>query len=174
MILWLLLNSLGLVAVSIALYLILRQTGFILRRAGPGGNSAPSGPRVGENLSFYLSHLWKDARGERAKLVVFGSESCSICARIKQGAPELARRWRHAADIFLIYDCEQGTDASDLQALPNGLFFKHDCDLRKRLDTTFVPFGIVMNYRGIVVGKALADDISQLQNLLELEQSQAS
>lgn len=172
---WLLLNSLALAAVSAVLYVVLRQLGFVLHRVGPtGARSTPEGPRIGENVSHYLPNVAEIESPRKARLIVFASDACSICAAIRSGAEELARSWRQDADILLIYDCENEGDASPLRRAAQGLFVMRDCHLRRSLGATFVPFGIVTDSAGTVVGKGLVNEIAHLESLLELERSKAT
>lgn len=168
---WLLLNSLGLCTVGGILYLVVRQMGFILQRVGPtGARGTAEGPRIGENLMHHLLDLPPGASPAKSKLLLFGADACSICARVKAGALVLARTWRAKADILIVYDCHDAGDASDFEELSKGVYFKHDPHLRKSLGATFVPFGIVTDRHGTVVGKGLVNEIAHLESLLELEQ----
>lgn len=172
---WLALNSLGLAAVSVVLYLLLRQLGYILRRVGPSGaRGTPEGPRVGENLRHYLPEFAAGRFGERAKLIVFVSEACSICAEIKRGAEDLAKAWRNDADILLVYDCEGTLSETDWTELARGLYTKRACKLRRQLNASFVPFGVVTNSAGTVVSKGLVNEIGHLESLLEAQRSVAA
>src|SRR5690242_12135626 len=93
MMMWLLLNSVGLAGIAAVLFLVLRQIGFLLQRVGlSGARGTSEGPRIGENLAHYLPQL-RDS-GKKAKLIVFGADSCSICSRVRSGAEELAKSWK--------------------------------------------------------------------------------
>lgn len=170
---WLTLNSIGLALVSAILYLVLRQLGFVLNRVGPvGARSTPEGPRVGENLMHHFPELDIVGSQSRSKLIVFVSDSCSVCQRILSGAEELSRFWHHDADILLVYDATDASDQTKLQQLSPGLFIKRDRDLRARSGAMFVPFGIVTDRQGNVVSKALVNEIAHLESLLEAEREQ--
>jgi methylamine dehydrogenase accessory protein MauD len=174
MTIWLILNSLGLAAVGVLLLLALRQIGFILQRVNPlGARSSDSGPRIGENLSHFLPAFPDRAGRTRPRLVMFGSENCSICAQLRAGAHELARSWNDVADIHLIYDCD-GESATPPVALARGLYFQRDCHLRKTLGASFVPFAVITDHAGTVLGKALVNEIAHMESLLELERTRTS
>ena len=169
---WLILNSIGLVCVSAIVYLVLRQLGFVLNRVGPvGARSTTEGPRVGENVTHHFPELVSDGSHARSKLIVFVSDSCSVCKLIRNGAEELCKVWRRDADILLIYDATEEAGPTPLQRHSPGLFIKRDRDLRRSLGATFVPFGLVTDWSGNVVGKALVNEIAHLESLLELERA---
>lgn len=172
MTIWLALNSIGLATVCVILYLMLRQLGYVLRRVGPSGaRGTPEGPRVGENLRHYLPEFAAGRFTEKAKLIVFVSEACSICAEIKRGAADLAKAWRNDADILLVYDCEGTSSETDWTELSRGLFTKRACNLRRQVGASFVPFGVVTNSAGTVVSKGLVNEIGHLESLLEAQRS---
>lgn len=167
---WLLLNSLGLATVSALLFLVLRQMGFILHRVGPvGARSTESGPRIGENLMHFLPPIPNAGTTLKPKLILFGSEGCSICAHLRTEAHTLAKSWKDHADIVLIYDCEDGKEATAPQQLARGLYFQRHCNLRTTLAASFVPFAIITDRLGTVLGKALVNEMAHLESLLELE-----
>ena len=169
---WMALNSLGLGIVSVVLYLLLRQTGYVLRRVGPiGARGTPEGPRVGENLTHYMPELASDPLREKAKLIVFVSESCSVCAEVKRGAENLAKDWSDEAKILFVYDCEGTAPATPWKEVSRGLFTRRDCKLRMELGASFVPFAVVTDVNGTVVSKGLVNEIGHLESLLEAQQS---
>jgi methylamine dehydrogenase accessory protein MauD len=171
---WLFLNSISIAAIGAILFLMVRQIGFILKRVGPvGARSTSDGPRIGENVVHYFSAMRSaaDKSGGKSKLVIFGSDACSICAVIKKGAETLSKVWSMEADLYLIYDCEEKSGESALTILSKGLFFARDCNLRKQLGVTFVPFAMVLDHAGTVIGKGLVNEIGHLESLLELEKS---
>jgi hypothetical protein len=161
-----LLNSLGLAAVSAVLYLVLRQLGYVLRRITPSGaRSSPDGPRIGENVTLHIPEL---AGEPRSALVVFVSTECSICAVVRAGAEELARTWRGEARIFLVYDGSGERDETDFIEVDAGIYQKRSFGLRRALGTSFVPFAFVTDGRGTVVGKGLVNEVGHLESLLEV------
>lgn len=175
MTIWLLLNSVGLAIVSAVLYLLLRQMGYVLRRVGPtGARGTPEGPRIGENLTHYMPELAAGRLRAKAKLIVFVSDACSICAEIKLGAEALAKAWRSDADILLVYDCESTMPDTDWKEIAPGLFSRRACNLRRQANATFVPFAIVTDTAGTVVNKGLVNEIGHLESLLEAQRSVGS
>jgi methylamine dehydrogenase accessory protein MauD len=171
---WLLLNSMGLAIVSVILYLVLRQLGFVLHRVGPpGARGGVDGPRIGENIQHAFPDVVRRLR-QRPRLIVFVAEACSICGAVKAGAQELARTWRQDADILLVYDCESAEQSSSsLVEQAPGLYSIQDCNLRLALGVRFVPYGLVSDASGYVVGKGLVNEISHLESLLELERAKS-
>lgn len=172
---WLILNSIGLATVGVVLYLLLRQMGYVLRRVGPtGARGTPEGPRIGENLTHYLPELGAGRRKEKAKLIVFVSEACSICAEIKSGAEDLAKAWRNEADILLVYDCEGASSDTPCKEVSRGLFSMRACNLRRQVGASFVPFAVITDSAGTVVNKGLVNEIGHLESLLEAQSSMKS
>lgn len=170
---WLLLNSIGLALVSFILYLVLRQIGFVLHRLGPiGARGTDNGPRIGENVLHALPEALRRMY-RRPQLIVFVAEACSICAEVKAGARELARNWHKDADILLVYDCENTQHSPYFVEQAPGLHAMRDCNLRQALGVSFVPYGLVADRSGKVVGKGLVNEISHLESLLELERSKS-
>jgi methylamine dehydrogenase accessory protein MauD len=169
---WLLLNSIGLAIVAAILYLVLRQLGFVLRRIGPvSARSTPVGPRIGENLTSHIRDLVRDGSGDKATLLVFVSDVCSICSSVKAGAEKLAEAWKRDAQILLVYDCNHPHEEQPLRKLTPALFVRRSLSMRTDVGVTFVPFAVVMDRDGLVIGKGLVNDISHLESLLELAQA---
>ncbi len=172
---WLLLNSLGLAAVCGVLYLVVRQLGYVLHRVTPpGARSSSDGPRIGENLAHYLPEMSHDIVREKARLVIFLSNECSICTVIRAGAEELARTWKSDAHIFLIYDGREPGDETSVSEVQPGLWERRSFSLRRTLGATFVPFAVVTDRHGTVAGKGLVNEIGHLESLLEVEKAQAN
>lgn len=170
---WLTLNSIGLALISFILYLTLRQMGFVLQRVGPlGARGTAEGPRIGENVQHALPEPLRGTHS-RPRLMVFVSEACSVCTQVKAGAHELAKTWRRSADILLVYDCENPGHAPFCVEHTPGLYAMRDCNLRQSLGVKFVPYGLVVDQTGNVVGKGLVNDISHLESLLELQRSKS-
>lgn len=169
---WLCLNSVGLALVSLVLYFTLRQIGFVLIRVGPpGARVSPQGPRVGEHVGEHLAQLAGmelQPGAAKARLLVFGADSCSICAPVKAAALDLARSWQRDADILIIYDCEPGAAPARVEKLGAGLYFTRDGELRRQLGVRSVPFAMMTDSSGVVLGKGLVNEIGHLESLLEL------
>lgn len=175
MTIWLVLNSIAVATVSVVLYLLLRQMGYVLRRIGPtGARGTPEGPRTGENLTHYMPELTTGRLREKAKLIVFVSEACSVCAEVKRGAEDLAKAWRNDADILLVYDCEGTSSDTPWKEISRGLFSKRACNLRRQVGASFVPFAVVTDNAGTVVSKGLVNEIGHLESLLEAQRSMES
>lgn len=169
MIVWLTINSLLIVILGFTLFLTVRQVGILLNQVGPvGARGSSQGPRVGENISAHVAVLeaaWGVSTG--AALYVFGSESCAVCASVRKAAETLARYWAERAAIRIVYDPPPRRAEADSRAIP-GLSLWYDRGLRERLGIELVPFGVMTNADGEVIGKGIINDASQLESLLEL------
>jgi len=167
---WLLIDSIGICVLALIVYLLLRQVGFLLQRAGPvGARSTTVGPRIGESIVPHFPRLALESR--KAKLLVFMSEECGVCKAVRAGAEEVARSWKSDTEIFMFYDCAADEQELELTSLTMGLYIKKEANLRLRLGATFVPFAVVTDSRGIVVSKALVNGVSHLESMLEYERS---
>jgi methylamine dehydrogenase accessory protein MauD len=167
------LNSIGLAITSFILYLVLRQIGFMLHRVGPiGARGTDNGPRIGENVQHALPEALRRMH-RRPRLIVFVAEACSICAEVKAGARELSKSWHSDADILLVYDCENPQQSPYFSEQAPGFYSMRDCNLRHALGVSFVPYGLIADQGGNVVGKGLVNEISHLESLLELERTKS-
>lgn len=167
--LWMILNTLAIAILGGITFLVLRQLGFVLQRAGPvSARSTSEGPRIGENIASHFAPA--GVINGKANIILFMSETCSVCGFVRTGAEELARVWNRDADLFLVYDCGDGEDTR-LETNRSGLYVKKDSALRDRLGVNFVPFAAVTTESGTVVGKGLVNDVTHLESLLELEKT---
>ena len=167
---WLALNSAGIVILGAVTFLILRQLGFVLQRAGPSGaRMTNEGPRVGENVSpLFPAAATKNGK---SKLVVFLSDHCSVCKLVRAGAEPLAKVWKQDSEIYLVYDTESRDSETEFELIAPGLQVRRAFRLREALGASFVPFAAVMSPDGVVVGKALVNEIAHLESLLEQERA---
>lgn len=166
MIVWLAINSILILIVIGALFLTIRQVGILLNQVGPvGARGTPQGPRIGENITAHVSSLGGTAPAGPI-LYVFASESCAVCASVRKGAEKLARFWSDRAAIRLVYD--EHPNSSSIGSLAPGISLWHDPHLRRRLGVDLVPFAVMANAAGEVIGKGVVNDGSQLESLLEL------
>ena len=168
MTIWLAINSMLILIVIGALFLTIRQVGILLNQVGPvGARGSTQGPRIGENITPHVSSLSAVAGAPAGpSLYVFASESCAVCASVRKGAEALARYWSDRAVIRLVYDEHPGS--SSIGWLGRGLTLSHDPHLRGRLGVDLVPFAVMTNAAGEVIGKGVVNDGSQLESLLEL------
>jgi hypothetical protein len=168
MIVWLAINSVLILIVIGALFLTIRQVGILLNQVGPvGARGSTQGPRIGENITAHVASLAGGGAASTApSLYVFASESCAVCASVRKGAETLARYWSDRAAIRLVYD--EHPRSPSIGSLARGLSVWHDPGLRGRLGVELVPFAVMTNAAGEVIGKGVVNDASQLESLLEL------
>jgi methylamine dehydrogenase accessory protein MauD len=168
MILWTAINSVAIVLVTLALFLTIRQVGLLLTRLGPGGaRTSELGPRVGENILPQTAELQDGAfTQQEPTLYIFASQFCPACAMVREAAQAIARHWVGAARIVMVYDglppdAKQPTSANFVVAAhPN---------LREKLDVRAVPYAVMTDARGFVVGHGLVNNASHIESLLELQ-----
>jgi methylamine dehydrogenase accessory protein MauD len=166
---WLIINSVGLLITATMLYLTIRQVGLILGRLGPIGarSSADVGPRVGENLSPLLSHMDLPIKNGKPTLYIFGSDSCGICTRIKPAAASLMKYWAAKSNIVMLYD-PASKNSQTKQESKDGDVPIYRGDVRQSVGIPMVPFAVMANPAGVVLGKGLVNEMSHLESLLEL------
>jgi hypothetical protein len=170
MIVWLAVNSFLLLVLGLAVFLTIRQVGILLNQVGPvGARGSTQGPRIGENVMPHVSAL-EAAHGvvrRQPALYVFVSESCVICASVRSASEALARYWAGRAAIRLVYDEPPRRSAAHTSEAA-GPSLWHDRELRERLGVELVPFAVMTDGRGQVIGKGVVNDASQLESLLEM------
>ena len=166
---WLYIDTLGLLVIAAMLYLTIRQVGLILGRLGPIGarSSDDVGPRVGENLSPVLDPLAMPVKNGKSTLYIFGSDSCGICSKIKPAAAALMKYWAGKSNIIMLYDPEPGHMQNLPQAKEGDVPIFRGA-IREAVGIRAVPFAVMTNPAGIVLGKGLVNEMSHIESLLEL------
>ena len=162
-------NSIGLFVVATLLYLTIRQVGLILGRMGPIGarSSENIGPRVGENLNPFLDAADIPGKSGKPTLYIFGSSSCGICKKIKSAAESLAKYWRGKTELILVYDpMPKGAQVAAEEDQGSVPIVRSS--LRTNVGVNTVPFAIMVDSAGIVLGKGLVNEMSHIESLLEL------
>ena len=168
MILWTAINSIAIVLVMFALFLTIRQVGLLLARMGPvGARTGDMGPRVGENLLPHV-RLIHEARHEPSKptLYVFATTFCPACRMVREAVPVIARSWRSAAVIIMVYD--DPPERLRREDLPANFVVTSQPGLRDAIDVRAVPYGVMTDARGFVLGHGLVNSASHIESLLEL------
>ena len=167
---WLFINSVGLFITASMLYLTIRQVGRLLGRMGPVGarSSESVGPRVGENLTPFINTLEIPGKNGKPILFILGNNGCGICSKIRHEADSLANYWASKADIVFVYDplppgANNGNDKEGKVPILRS-------DMRAKVGVGFVPFGVIVDPTGVVLGKGLVNEMSHLESLLELTQ----
>ena len=163
---WIAVNSGAIAVLAVVLYLTIRQLGVLLARLGPSAaRPADQGPRIRENIASYTGPLLPDASAARVPtLFVFGTDFCPICGVVRQAARAVAKQWRPAARIVLVFD-----GAAEVPA-PEGtnLFLTRHPTVREQLDIRAVPYAVMTDAAGTVLGHGLVNNASHLESLLEL------
>jgi len=170
MFVWLAINSVVILVLTVALFLTIRQVGILLGQVGPvGARQSTQGPRIGENVAAHVAPLYGEG-GPPAlpTLYVFGSESCAICASVRDAAEGLERYWSGRAALRLVYDEPAKQPRGAGGSAGGRVILWYDRDLRERLGIGLVPFGVMTDRSGEVIGKGIVNDVSQLESLLEL------
>jgi methylamine dehydrogenase accessory protein MauD len=168
----LVINSLGLLITATLLYLTIRQVGLILGRLGPIGARSASdvGPRVGENLlPFLADNANLTPKNGKGTLYLFGSDSCGVCVRLRPSIDSLFKYWNGESNIIMVYDGATKNGQDHHHAESGGIpLFRNDT-LRQKLGIGFVPFAVMTDCSGSVIGKGVVNDVSHVESLLELK-----
>lgn len=169
---WLTIHSAAILLLAGVLYLAIRQIGVLLNRVGPVGArqaESESGPRVGENVGFYLRTLRVGFLPTDAPvLYLFASESCAICSLVRDAAILLGKLWSDRVGICLIYDWTGSGTLWPAEQLGDGVWMTFHPDLRHKLEIPLVPYGVLVDREGTVLGHGLVNATSHVESLLEL------
>jgi methylamine dehydrogenase accessory protein MauD len=169
MILWTAINSVAIALVTLALFLTIRQVGLLLTRLGPGGaRTSVLGPRVGENILPHTAELQEGTfTQQEPTLYIFASQFCPACALVRESAAAIARHWTSSARIVMVYD---GLPADGKrQTLPSNFLVTAHGTLREKLDVRAVPYAVMTDALGVVIGHGLVNNESHLESLLEIK-----
>jgi methylamine dehydrogenase accessory protein MauD len=170
MMLWTAVNSVTIVLLTLALYLTIRQVGLLLAHLGPGtAHSSDQGPRVGENLSPYLAAMAEaPVPAPLPTLLIFATEFCPYCAVMREAARMVARHWISSARLIMVYDSlSQGANGAD--GGPTNFAVLAHPTLRERLDIRTVPYAVMTDGDGLVLGHGLINNASHIESLLEIK-----
>ncbi len=168
MIIWMTINSAAIAILAGLLYLTIRQVGILLAHVGVVGARQAEwdqGPRVGENLTYYIDRLENLGLVRKGPvLYLFGTDACNVCKQVRNSAIALGNHWAKFADIYFVYDGRQVVASKE----GVGVFFCRDDELRQQLGVDSVPYGIMVDAKGIVLGHGLVNAIGHVESLLEL------
>ncbi len=162
---WMGINSLLIIGLFVILYLVIRQVGILVNYHGPvGARESQKGPRVGENIAHFTKRFL-DQPITSPTLVVFGSSSCAICESVKKAVHQLYEFWHKKASFFLVYEEQKHGQARE--GLADKMWLFHNDDFRKALEVTVLPFAVMIDEDGTVLGGGLVNNISNVESLLE-------
>ena len=142
---WMLLVVLCIVVVALA-----RQVGTLHLRLGPRGalEIDDEGPSLGEAPPAIAA---VDPGGDtltlggpgRPRLVLFASETCSICREVAPGIPASASSGRLQPQVV------------------------HDLEAERTYDVPGTPYVIVLDEHGVVVAKGTVNNLEQVEGLVD-------
>ena len=170
MTLWSIINSVAIVLLTVALYLTIRQVGLLLAHLGPGGaRSSDQGPRVGENIAPFTAPLTQSAFASKAPtLFIFATEYCPVCAVVREAARAVAKHWVSSARLVMVYD-SLSEGVRGVAGKPANFAVTAHATLRESLDIRAVPYAVMTDVAGIVVGHGLVNNASHIESLLEIK-----
>jgi len=103
MIVWTLILSSVVALELVAIFLLTRQVGILLRNALPiGARDDGAGPRIGEDISIIIKDT-HNSIGKKSGIIVFLTKSCIACKGIEKDANNLSGYWINHP-ITLWYD----------------------------------------------------------------------
>jgi|GEM_PF-2930764 len=170
MILWTIINSVAIVLLTLALFLTIRQVGLLLTHLGPGAaRSAAQGPRLGENISVYTEPIVTNVFPEKApSLFVFATEYCPVCGVVLEASRELAKYWTTTARIVVVFDSLSSDAKAELELTSGNFAVVVHASLRDKLDIQLVPYAVMTDRDGTVIGHGLVNNASHIESLLEI------
>jgi methylamine dehydrogenase accessory protein MauD len=169
MIVWTAVNSVAIVLVMLALYLTVRQVGLLLSHLGPGGaRTSNLGPRIGENISVHTAEVsGVDVKRSEPTLYIFAAQFCPACALVREAAQVIAKSWQSSARLIMVYDAVPAS-ANGKYLGPGNFIVTAHATLREKLDVRAVPYAVMTQGDGTVVGHGLVNNASHIESLLEM------
>lgn len=171
---------LAVAVLAVLLWAISRQVGVLFERVAPmGALVTDSGPAVGTESPQY------DLRGiqsepvqiggitARPTLVFFLSPTCPVCKKLLPVLKSLQRDEGQRLSVVLASDGEaaahlQFVRDQQLEALPYVL----STELGMGYRVSRLPYGVLLDQRGVVVAKGLINSREQLDSLLNAHDMQ--
>jgi len=142
---WILLVVLAVVVVALA-----RQVGTLHLRLGPRGalEVDDEGPELGEAPPTLPVHLYDGARGSiggpgPGRLIMFASPTCPICLDVMPAIPSAAAAAGVVSQVV------------------------HDAEAEHAWSVPGTPFFVVLDRLGIARAKGTADNLEQVEGLLD-------
>jgi methylamine dehydrogenase accessory protein MauD len=162
------------IALSLTVFALARQVGVLHERVAPAGALTPtSGPKVGEQSPrFELADLRQrpitiGGVNDAATLVMFISPTCPVCRGLVPTARALARQEGlalvFASDGEDVRQHETYADDLDLGDYPYVLSEA----LGMRFGVSKLPFALLIDGSGVLVGKGLVNTREHLESLVE-------
>jgi hypothetical protein len=142
---WILVVVLSIVVVALA-----RQVGTLHLRLGPRGalEVDDEGPAIGEAPPSLPAHLYDGGRTSiggpgAVRLVMFASPTCPICVDVMPAIPAAAAAARVVPQVV------------------------HDAEAERAWGVPGTPFFVVLDALGVVRAKGTADNLEQVEGLLD-------
>ena len=165
---------LAVLVLGVMLWALSRQVGVLFERVAPmGALVTDAGPAVGEpSPSFQLRGIQSEAvaiggPSERATLVFFLSPTCPVCKKLLPVLKSLQRDEGQRLAVVLASDGEAAEHLKfvrdqQLEAMPYVL----STELGMGYRVSRLPYGVLLDARGVVVAKGLVNNREQLDSLL--------
>ena len=167
MTIWLAINSIGLLILAGAMYVMLRQIGAMLAVLGPVGprSHESEGPRLGESLKPWFSDLHGESGQPLPTLYVFAAVGCPACGAVREAAHTIAPHWRRRADIVFVYDTDPGNTHPAPGSAEPVRVWSHPT-LRNSLRIHMIPFAVMTDRAGVVIDQGLVNRADNLEEML--------
>ena len=104
-------------------------------------------------------------------LYIFATQFCPACAMVREAAQAIAKHWTRTARLVMVYDGlpERANDA--VAPGPANFVMAAHGSLREKLDIRAVPYAVMTDARGVVLGHGLVNNASHIESLLEIQGS---
>jgi methylamine dehydrogenase accessory protein MauD len=165
---------LAVIALALLVWALSRQVGVLFERVAPmGALVTDSGPAVGaESPQFDLRGIQSEpvqigGLAARPTLVFFLSPTCPVCKKLLPVLKSLQRDEGQRLSVVLASDGEAAEHLKfvreqQLEAMPYVL----STELGMRYRVSRLPYGVLLDARGVVVAKGLVNNREQLDSLL--------
>ena len=159
---------------GVMLWAISRQVGVLFERVAPmGALVTDSGPAVGtESPQFDLTGIQSEPvqiGGLTAKptLVFFLSPTCPVCKKLLPVLKAMQRDERRAVSVVLASDGERADHLRFVTEQGLGhMPYVLSTELGMGYRVSRLPYGVLLDARGVVVAKGLVNNREQLDSLL--------
>jgi methylamine dehydrogenase accessory protein MauD len=171
---------LAVIALGVMLWALSRQVGVLFERVAPmGALVTDSGPAVGtESPSFSLTGIQSEqvqigGFSPKPTLVFFLSPTCPVCKKLLPVLKSLQQDEGKRLQVILASDGEAATHLKfvreqGLEAMPYVL----STELGMSYRVSRLPYGVLLDARGLVVAKGLINSREQLDSLLNAHDMQ--
>lgn len=163
-----------LIATLLVLLIVLRQLGLIYLRMRGGGLRLDEGPALGVALQFDEidindEQLRFPVARDALNLLLFTSPWCAICKEALRGLAPALSHHNVRAVVVDAGEAEEARVQRDLIDADVG--FIASLKRQKKIGIETIPYAIVTNGEGVIIGKGIVNNLADLEDLLEASEA---